>query len=152
MNHWYDTRLVSIPLGSLVRPLGTAGKYKPDAVIEKVNSEQIYLLEFTRTTDLWQDSLSVARVRKHDKLGYTEMIAALRRSRPGWTVELLTFVFGDRGFFEEPVWTDHWKKLSLSPKSFRNFATLAVQVAHEVADEVLTTYNGAVSAKKKGDG
>ena len=109
---------------------------------------KIFLLEFTRTTDLWPDSLETARVRKHDKLGYQEMIQALQLSRPGWEVKLLTFVLGDRGFFDEELWKRHWKSLGLPAPLFKSFATLAVQVAHEVADEVLMAYNGALAELK----
>ena len=86
--------------------------------------------------------------RKHDKVGYTEMLAALKQSRPGWRVELLTFVLGDRFFFEETVWTAHWEQLSLPARTFWAFATLAVQCAYEVAEEILVTYNGALKAQK----
>ena len=73
------------------------------------------------------------------------MIRALQLSRPGWSVHLLTFVLGDRGFFDEVLWQQHWKTLGLSASLFKSLAALAVQVAHEVADEVLTAYNGALA-------
>ena len=80
------------------------------------------------------------------------MVRALHISRPGWTIELLTFVLGDRGFFDEALWKEHWERLKLPDSAFKGFATLAVQSAHEVADEILTTYQGAIKAKKTGDG
>ena len=76
------------------------------------------------------------------------MLTALQKSRPGWLVELLTFVLGDHGFFEEKIWKAHCERLSLPAKSLTAFATLAVQAAHEVADDILTTYNEALKANK----
>eukprot|EP00961_Rhodomonas_salina_P194570 2626727-Rhodomonas_salina.1 len=40
------------------------------------------MLEFTRTSDFWDDSLSIARLRKHDKLGYVELQAELGSCLP----------------------------------------------------------------------
>jgi len=150
VSHWYDTRLASIPLRNLARPIGSAGKYKPDAVVEDETRHTIHLLEFARTTDLWSDSLDISRARKHDKRGYKAMIEALQLARPGWRVELRTFVLGDRGFFDEMEWNRHWEGMSLPPPGFKELGSAAVQAAYESADLVLTAYKGAITEKKAG--
>jgi len=75
------------------------------------------------------------------------MITGLQRARPGWRIRLITFVLGDRGFFDEERWGANWKTLKLADKGFSHFATLAVQMAHEVADDILQAYNGALAAQ-----
>jgi len=145
--YWFDTVLAKIPLKNLGQALGTAGKYKPDGVIEMQANQSLYLLEFTRTTDLWETSLERASIRKRDKEGYRLMIDALQKARPGWKVQLITFVLGDRGFFEEEQWEANWNKLRLPETEFKHFAVLAVQMAHEVADDILQAYSGAILAQ-----
>jgi len=145
--YWFDTTLGSIPLGALQHPLGKAGKYKPDGLVEMTDSRTLFLLEFTRTTDLWEDSLERANIRKRDKEGYRLMIEALQRARPGWNVNLITFVLGDRGLFDENQWEENWKRLKLPSSGFKHFASLAVQMAYEVAEDILQAYNGAIAAQ-----
>eukprot|EP00961_Rhodomonas_salina_P263681 3563788-Rhodomonas_salina.1 len=41
-----------------------------------------YLLEFTRTSDFWADSLSIAQCRKHDKMGYQNLQSDLQAALP----------------------------------------------------------------------
>mmetsp|Transcript_46507 Transcript_46507/g.95123 ORF Transcript_46507/g.95123 Transcript_46507/m.95123 type:complete len:81 (+) Transcript_46507:491-733(+) len=76
------------------------------------------------------------------------MIGALQRARPGWNVKLITFVLGDLVFFYEQLWKENWQRLKMHEAGFKHFATLAVQMAHEVADEILQAYNGAIAAQK----
>jgi len=122
--------------------------YKPDGLVERIENRTLYLLEFTRTTDLWESSLEKANIRKRDKEGYQPMIGALQRARPGWNVKLITFVLGDLVFFYEQLWKENWQRLKMHEAGFKHFATLAVQMAHEVADEILQAYNGAIAAQK----
>jgi len=145
--YWFDTKLASIPLSNLSCSVGTAGKYKPDGLVEMLQNRTLYLLEFTRTSDMWEDSLERANVRKRDKKGYKLMIEALKKARPGWNVNLITFVLGDRGFFNEDQWKENWNRLKLPECGFKHFAVLAVQMAHEVADDILQAYNGAIAAQ-----
>ena len=134
---WYDSLLRQVPLLEIVKPVGEACKYKPDGILQNTKLKKLYLLEFTRTTDMWSDSLEVARVRKHDKKGYNDMTLALKKSLQGWHVELLTFVLGDRGMFDERTWETHWETLDLPTKQFRSFAEVAVQMAFEVTEDIL---------------
>eukprot|EP00961_Rhodomonas_salina_P257350 3477973-Rhodomonas_salina.1 len=85
-------------LVELAAPLsGAVKKKKPDGVAQLASQNECFLLEFTCTTDFWTTSLDVARARKEDKARYVDMLSALKDRLPGWNVQLLTFVFGDRG-------------------------------------------------------
>ena len=42
--HWYDSVLSTIPLRNLTRSLGSAGRFKPDTLIEDPANTKIFLL------------------------------------------------------------------------------------------------------------
>eukprot|EP00961_Rhodomonas_salina_P283525 3831969-Rhodomonas_salina.1 len=47
-----------------------SGRTKPDGLAQNAAEQHCWLLEFARSSDFWLDSLSLARQRKHDKVGY----------------------------------------------------------------------------------
>lgn len=95
------------------------------------------LLEFTLTSDFWPDSLSLAKCRKQDKVGYVNLQSDLHATLPGWNVRLLTFVLEDRGLFDEAAWGQNLDRLGLPPNKQRAFFELAVMGAYEVAEDIL---------------
>jgi hypothetical protein len=122
------------------------GRMKPDAVAQNSEDTTVYLLEFARTTDFWGDSLEASRLRKHCKVGYVEMIAEFQLAFPGWTVQLLTFVQGDRGMFLEEEWTKNLELLGVDKAHHGGIFTAAVQSAYDVHDDILAAKRGALQA------
>ncbi len=53
-------------------------------------------MEFTRTTEFWSDSLGLATQREDDNDGNVLMLQDLKKATPGWEVEILTSVLGQR--------------------------------------------------------
>eukprot|EP00961_Rhodomonas_salina_P210773 2845869-Rhodomonas_salina.1 len=86
---WYDGAIGKMGIRHLQCPLSQlSGRLKPDGVAQSARESTCLMLEFTRTSDFWEDSLSIARLRKHDKLGYVELQAELGSCLPGWRVDL----------------------------------------------------------------
>ena len=111
---------------------------KPDGLAQSREDKGCLLLEFTRTSDFWDDSLDLARNRKHDKMGYVALQSELCKSLPNCTVELLTFVLGDRGMFDQALWTRHLDRLGLPSRLHRGFCDIAVSGAYEVVEDILS--------------
>eukprot|EP00961_Rhodomonas_salina_P164884 2221844-Rhodomonas_salina.2 len=126
---------------------GALKRKKPDGVAQLSSQNECFLLEFTRTTDFWTTSLDVARARKEDKEGYVDMLSGLRDRLPGWNVQLLTFVLGDRGLFDERTWTFNLDKLGLTAAKQKSFWLLAQTGAYEVVEDILKVLAALLQAR-----
>jgi hypothetical protein len=66
-------------------------KLKPDGICFSMPEESVYLLDFLRSSDFWEDSLELATSCKQEKASYRELVTAIRDHFPQYTVELLEF-------------------------------------------------------------
>eukprot|EP00961_Rhodomonas_salina_P151041 2033861-Rhodomonas_salina.1 len=88
---WYDGAVGKMGILHMGQPLPRSVRaLKPDGVAQSCKDTKGFLLEFTRTTDFWPNSLSVALARKLDKVGYIELQSELHSSLLGWDIDLLT--------------------------------------------------------------
>jgi hypothetical protein len=117
-------------------------KLKPDGILRNQESEEMFLLEFKRTSDFFTDSLDRGFLRKWIK--YTPLVEALQEANPRYKITLLIFVLGDRGFIDETQWWSNWKAMGLKEASFKSFCIKAALAAQEVADTTLAVYSAAV--------
>ena len=143
----FDKAIGKFDLLELTRPFtGSVSKKKPDGAAQRMSQNECFLLEFTRTTDFWPTSLDASRVRKEDKEGYVEMLAGLCDRLPGWNVQLLTFVLGDRGLFDEKTWKLNLDSLCLTLSQQKNFVRLAQTGAYEVVEDILQVRSALLHA------
>ena len=108
---------------------------------------KIELLEFTRTGDLWPDSLAAARDKKTEK--YQTLLSELQLLYPGVAVRIVPFVMGSRSYVEEREWMEAWTSLGLSPAALVKLIPKAQAWNIEAAREML---NVRAAVRKGGKG
>ena len=111
----YDTPISCIPG---LRSNSKIDNLQPDTIIIRSAGDSvtaIKLLEFTRTGDLWPDSLSEASARKTDK--YAALQGELQGLYPGVPVTIFPFVVGSRSYMDELEWERAWDGLGLPQAS-----------------------------------
>eukprot|EP00961_Rhodomonas_salina_P058747 789114-Rhodomonas_salina.2 len=74
------------------------------------------------------------------------MLASMRERLPGWDVQLLTFVLGNQGLFDEKVWRLNMERLCLSLAQQKGFICLAQTGAHEVVDNISYVWTALLRA------
>ena len=107
----YDTPITRI---AGLRSNSKIDNLQPDTIIIRSAGDcvtAIELLEFTRTGDLWPDSLSEASARKTDK--YASLQGELQGLYPGVPVTIYPFVVGSRSYMDERGWEKAWDGLGL---------------------------------------
>ena len=75
----------------------------------------VELLEFTRTGDLWPDSLAAAHDKKTDK--YALLLRELQVLHPAAAVRIVPFVLGSRSYLDEEHWAASWSVLKLKQQT-----------------------------------
>jgi hypothetical protein len=119
---------------------------QPDGIIIRNNFETIELLEFTRTGDLWPESLTKARDRKTTK--YADLKSELQLLYPRASISIVPFVVGARSYINESHWAASWSRLLL-PQASLNKVLPKIQAWNvEGAREIL----GVRAAIRKGIG
>ena len=141
---WYDGAIGKMGVRLHHSLPASVLKLKPDGLAQFREGKGCLLMEFTRTSDFWADSLDVARNRKHDKVGYVKLQSELCKALPNCDVELLTFVLGDRGMFDHALWTRHLDRLGLHSKLHNGFFDIAVAGAYEVVEDILSVRRARV--------
>ena len=119
---------------------------QPDGVIIDTLARTIQLLEFTRTGDLWYNSLETARKRKVEK--YASLATTLSTLHPGWRVTIVPFVIGSRSYLDEAAWFKEWSALGLPLPALTKLLPKVQAWNVEAAKDMLTVRAGI----KKGIG
>ena len=96
--------------------------------------QTIQLLEFTRTGDLWEGSLTTAKDKKTEK--YERLREQLALLYPMWSVSVIPFVMGSRSSLDEGHWGASWFAILLLPPASKKLIPRAQAWNVEAAREM----------------